>query len=127
MTPPSGTLWRSLPLFLGILVGLGACQPYVGGDVPTPSRGAVVADPNALKGTSSDQVKSLLGTPARPRRDPPAEIWQYIAGKSCVRDVFMYEEEPNKWLRTAYAQVRAGKQAGAQQQCMQTLFDRRSN
>ncbi len=126
MTGQRVVSWRLLPLAAGMVLGLAACQPYVGGDVPTPSRSAVVADPNALKGTSADQVRSLLGEPTRQRRDPPAEIWQYIAGKSCVLDVFLYEEGTStKWLRTAYAQVRADKKAGSQQACLETLFSRR--
>ena len=119
--------WRSFLPLAGLVAALSACQPYVGGNVATPSRSAVITDPNALKGTSSEQVSSLLGEPTRQRRDPPAVIWQYIAGKSCVLDVFMYEEEAgsSKWLRTDYAQVRAGRDNLAAQQCVQTLLEKR--
>lgn len=126
-TPLRISSWRPFLLCAGLVAAVSACQPYAGGDGATPSRSALIADVNALKGASSEQVSRLLGEPSRRRRDPPAVIWQYIAGKSCVLDVFMYEEESGseKWLRTAYAQVRAGRKENAAPLCVQTLLDRR--
>ncbi|MCH6588401.1 MAG: hypothetical protein IH805_08830, partial [Proteobacteria bacterium] len=48
-------------------------------------------DPARLMGLDRAGLAKLLGDPELLRREPPAEIWQY-RGRSCVFDVFLYEE-----------------------------------
>ena len=49
----------------------------------------VDTNPASLIGLERADVAALLGPPKLLRRDPPAEMWQYLSD-ACVLHVFMY-------------------------------------
>ena len=67
---------------------------------------AIDDNPKRLMGLSPNGVARLLGKPVLVRREPPAEIWQYL-GTSCVFDVFLYEEAGAQ--RVTYLEARDRK------------------
>jgi len=62
-------------------------------------------DPARLMGLDRAGLAKLLGDPELLRREPPAEIWQY-RGRSCVFDVFLYEQAGRQ--RVTYLEARDG-------------------
>lgn len=59
---------------------------------------------------SDSEARALLGQPASLRREPPGEVWQYLAETPrCTLLLFLYPEEradsPNARLRVTHAQV----------------------
>lgn len=57
-----------------------------------------------LIGSTSAATRSLLGTPAAVRHEPPAEIWQYRS-QNCVLDVYIYDT-------VRHAEIRERQHAG---------------
>ncbi len=84
---------------------------------PTPE---IDDDPARILGLGPDQLTEILGRPELMRREPPAEIWQY-RGRSCVFDVFLYEEAGT--VRVTYLEARdASARRVAERNCLNQLL-----
>ena len=68
-----------------------------------PPQPTIDDDPARIMGLGASQLTELLGQPELTRREPPAEIWQY-RGRSCVFDVFLYEDAAGR--RVTYLEAR---------------------
>lgn len=52
------------------------------------------------------ETRALFGVPTNLRREPPGEVWQYVAEQPrCVLLLFFYPGETDSRLRVAHAQV----------------------
>jgi hypothetical protein len=85
-----------------------------------PPEPAIDDDPARILGLGPDKLTEILGRPELTRREPPAEIWQY-RGKSCVFDVFLYEEAG--LVRVTYLEARdESAQRVAERDCLNQLL-----
>ena len=93
--------------------------------VALPRAAAIDDNPERLMGLSPNGVARLLGDPALVRREPPAEIWQYL-GASCVFDVFLYENAGAQ--RVTYLEARDRKARRIEERgCLRELLRARLN
>ena len=77
-------------------------------------------DPARILGLGPEKLAEILGRPDLTRREPPAEIWQY-RGRSCVFDVFLYEEAGS--VRVTYLEARdESAQRVAERACLNQLL-----
>ncbi len=77
-------------------------------------------DPARILGLGPEKLAEILGRPDLTRREPPAEIWQY-RGRSCVFDVFLYEEAGS--VRVTYLEARdESAQRVAERTCLNQLL-----
>lgn len=51
-------------------------------------------------------IRALLGPPGLERREPPAEVWQYVSA-TCILDITFYPAADAQPLRAAYLESRA--------------------
>ena len=52
------------------------------------------------------EARALFGAPATLRREPPGEVWQYLADNPrCTLLLFLYPSETDPRLRVVHAQV----------------------
>jgi hypothetical protein len=85
-----------------------------------PPEPVIDDDPARILGLGPDELTEILGRPELTRREPPAEIWQY-RGKSCVFDVFLYEEAG--LVRVTYLEARdESAQRVAERNCLNQLL-----
>lgn len=85
-----------------------------------PPEPVIDDDPARILGLGPDKLTEILGRPELTRREPPAEIWQY-RGKSCVFDVFLYEEAG--LVRVTYLEARDDDaQRVAERNCLNQLL-----
>jgi hypothetical protein len=66
--------------------------------------------PDRLLGLDAREVESLLGTAALIRREPPAQVWQYL-GNDCVLHLFLYQKEDT--YRVDYIETRQSRTGAA--------------
>ena len=79
-------------------------------------------DPARLIGLDAAGVEALIGRPGFTRREPPAEVWQYVTA-TCVLDVVLYPE--TGVARAAYFEARDRAAAPADARaCFRTLLRR---
>lgn len=99
--------WTRLGLLAGVISTVAACGtpppvrtaegegagPASVASVPPGLRRTILpgkaVTPEDLSGAAPAKVRSLLGMPGLTRREPPAEVWQYVAS-ACVIDVIFY-------------------------------------
>ena len=72
-------------------------------DPPPPVAPATEYAPEDLVGLDSAAVELLLGEPGLRRREPTAQVWQYVNAE-CVLLVFLYEGESG-FPRVAHAET----------------------
>ena len=65
--------------------------------------------PRRLVGLGAGELVGVFGAPTLKRRDPPAEVWQYV-GSSCVLHIFLYADSAG--VGTAVAHVEALDRGG---------------
>ena len=90
-----------------------------------PKRGpAFVVDPNpaSLIGMERADVAALLGPPKLLRRDPPAEMWQYLSD-ACVLHVFMYTSGDGESYLVRHVEIHDRKANEAPPHCYTTLIN----
>jgi len=69
-----------------------------------------------LLGMDAQALVQVLGPPDNRRRDPPAQVWQYI-DRACILHVFLYPEE--RVLRVAHVDaVSRSRGAFAAEDCL---------
>ena len=94
-----------------------ATEPEIAALPPEP---VIDDDPARILGLGPDKLTELLGQPELMRHEPPAEIWQY-RGKTCVFDVFLYQEAGS--VRVTYLEARDGSaQRIAERDCLNQLL-----
>ena len=79
-------------------------------------------DPRALIGLERADVAALLGQPKLLRRDPPAELWQYLS-EACVLHVFMYVTGNEGHYRVRHVEVRDRQADVAAPHCYAELIN----
>ena len=79
-------------------------------------------DPKALIGLERADVAALLGPPKLLRRDPPAELWQYLSD-ACVLHVFMYVTGDAGRYRVRHVEVRDRQAKSAAPHCYAQLIN----
>ena len=65
----------------------------------------IFSKPSDLQNLTSNQVRTLLGTPSFKRIDNTAEVWQYRNYK-CTLDLFLYENLNTIGHSVAYFEIR---------------------
>jgi hypothetical protein len=71
------------------------------------------------------EARALFGPPATLRREPPGEVWQYLADNPrCTLLLFLYPSETDPRLRVMHAQVlsRARDQTVDDSDCVAALL-----
>lgn len=91
------------PALKRALAALSGLQSPMNLDAPSRLRRGADLDGGLLNGLSEADVIAILGPPARIRRDPPAQVWQYDR-PTCFVDVFLYDE--NNAVHAVYVQER---------------------
>lgn len=77
-----------------------APPPAVPGEGP---RRPISAD---VAGKSAAEVRALFGAPTLLRREPPAEVWQFVAEQAgCVLLLTLYPAETGAQMRVSHAQT----------------------
>lgn len=128
---PGATLaWVALAVALAMVV-LEAIRP-----APPPPSSPLVAVPPPpsppprpaladLVGLSDLAVVARLGHADRRRRDPPAEVWQYLTG-SCILDLFLYPDGAGQRVHHAAARDQLSGRplglTGAEARCLGALI-----
>jgi hypothetical protein len=87
--------------------------------LPMPRAPEKLDDTAGFTGLAAGEVRARLGDPSYRRRDAPAEIWQYY-GRSCVLDLFLYDDGGVQ--RVLHAELRGqATAAGARAACLSEL------
>ncbi len=90
----------------GSVIEAGASGPAIANlppEPPAPPEPVVDDDPQQLYGVDPVALDALLGQPSLIRNEAPAQIWQYRS-RTCVFDVFLYEEPGGP--RVSYLEAR---------------------
>lgn len=88
---------------------------------PRPSVVKPALEPQALVGLGEDDVNRLLGKPGELRNDPPAMVWQYVAG-DCRLDLFFYLDLKSQDFRAlAYSFDPKANTDGAKRACLDKI------
>lgn len=90
----------------GSVIEAGASGPAIANlpaEPPAPPEPIIDDDPQQLYGVDSAALDALLGQPSLIRNEAPAQIWQYRS-RTCVFDVFLYEESGGP--RVSYIEAR---------------------
>ena len=69
---------------------------------PPPNKVLTPApDLRQLVGIDRRELGAMLGKPTLRRNEPPAEVWQYVAGR-CVLHLFLYADDANSPYRVSH-------------------------
>jgi hypothetical protein len=110
---PAGPAPKATPL---------AATPAVAhGDAPVLAH--LSGDPKELIGLDHSAIRRVLGAPTQVRREPAAQVWQYVTG-DCVVDLYLYDEDASG-LKVTYVEARSHTAEQAPTgRCLKSLLER---
>ncbi|MSP52126.1 MAG: hypothetical protein EXQ91_07025 [Alphaproteobacteria bacterium] len=80
-------------------------------------------DPRRLIGLRASDIAELFGKPQLLRREPPAEIWQYLSN-DCVLQMFFYEAPDRRSFQVRHVEVRGRNRATrSERECFSSVLN----